>query len=352
MDTSVIRDADLLAQLKGLEGTPGYRSLVSALIHTQQKRDKAAAEAAAKQAAIDALPRDQRRRAIIREVIENDPPSIQDVRHIHSVLAICGLPHSKPKDDVREYEKVQGNMSIDVSAGFVRDPNGNKVHTSLPYGPKARLILMHLCSEAIKQKSPTIEIADTLTGFVRDMGFPDNGGPRGYLTAFKQQLNALAGCTIKISAWNGERVKSKTIVPLEDVELWLSDNPDQKSLWPSSVTFSQAMFDSLQKHALPVNAQAVRAFAGSSRKLDLYFWIGWRLYNIKDPLQISWAALAKQFGQGFSRPRDFKTQMVAEMAHLQEVFPKLPIKLDEQGLRLHPADPDVLALPAVRPAKK
>ncbi len=77
----------------------------------------------------------------------------------------------------------------------------------------------------------------------------------------------------------------------------------------------------------------MRAFAGSSRKLDLYFWIGWRLYNIKDPLQISWAALAKQFGQGFTRERAFRAQMAEEMAHLQEIFPKLPIKLDEQGLR-------------------
>lgn len=333
--TNLIRDPDLLAKLEDARGKPLFDMMVKSLIRMQEDRDRIAAAKAAKDATLAAMPRDTRRRAVIREVLENEPPTIQDVRHIHSVLAICGLPHTKPKESVREFEKVQGNMSIDVSAGFVRDPNGNKVYTSLPYGPKARLILMHLCSEAIRQKSATIEIADSLTGFVRDMGFPDNGGPRGYLTAFKQQLNALAGCTIKISAWNGQRVKSKTIVPLEDVDLWLSDNPSQKSLWPSSVTFSPAMFESLQKHALPVNAQAVRAFAGSSRKLDLYFWTGWRLYNINAPLQISWQALAKQFGQGFSRERDFKVQMAAEIAHLQEVFPKLPLKLDENGLRLH-----------------
>ena len=69
----------------------------------------------------------------------------------------------------------------------------------------------------------------------------------------------------------------KTFVPLEEVDLWLSNNPDQRSLWPSTVTFSQPMYQSLQRHALPVNAQAVKAFAGSARKLDLYYWLGWRI---------------------------------------------------------------------------
>lgn len=32
---------------------------------------------------------------------------------------------------------------------------------------------------------------------------------------------------------------------------------DQRSLWPSTVTFSPAMYDSLKKHALPLNTRVV-----------------------------------------------------------------------------------------------
>ena len=62
-----------------------------------------------------------------------------------------------------------------------------------------RIILMHLCSEAVRQKSATIDIADTFTGFVRDLGFPDSGGKKGPLTAFKEQLNALSACTMRMT---------------------------------------------------------------------------------------------------------------------------------------------------------
>ena len=353
IDESLIRDSDLRERLEDARAKRfAFDTMAKVLLSEQQKRDEAAAAALTRKAQLDAMPREQRRRVLTRDALKSAPPVLADIRHIHSVLAICGLPYERLPIDVRDYERKQGNMAIDVTAGFLRDPDGNKILQPLPFGPKARLILMHLCSEAIRQKSATIEIADSFTAFVRDMGFSDSGGKKGPLTAFKEQLNALAACTIRVSAWNGERSRTKTFVPLEEVDIWLSDNPAQRSLWPSTVTFSQAMFESLQRHALPVNAQVVKALAGSARKLDLYFWLGWRIFNIDAPLQLGWGSLSAQFGQGFARDRKFREKFAEEVRHIQEVFPKLPLKLDENGLRIEPADPAALALPTPRPASK
>jgi hypothetical protein len=353
-DENLIRDADLrdkLAEYRQSHGGSILGTLTRSLVNEQQSRDKAQAAAEARRAELAAMSREERRRSVVREVFESGAPTRADIRHIHSVLAICGLPHERLPIDVREYSKEQGRMALDVTAGFLRDPNGRKVKQTLPFGPKARLVLMHLCSEAMRQKSATVEIAETFTGFVRDMGFSTEGGKKGTLTAFKEQLNALAACTMKISAWDGESVKTRNITPIEEFELWLSDNPDQRSLWPSTVTFSDSMFESLQKHAIPVNAHGVKTFAGSSRKLDLYFFLGWRMKNLATPLHISWSALQPQFGSGFHRHRDFQRQFAEELAHILEVFPRLPAKLSDKGLTLQPADPDVLALPAPRPIK-
>jgi hypothetical protein len=264
-----IRDADLLAELEASRGKIGFEFKVHHLENRQRERDRLAA-----------MSRDARRRAIIQRELEDNKAAREDMRHIHSVLAICGLPYKRLPPDVREFERKQGNMALDVSAGFLRDTNGIKRPQPVPFGPKARLILMHLCSEAIRQKSATIDIAETFTGFVRDLGFPDSGGKKGPLTAFKEQLNALSACTMRMSVWTGERVRTRTITPIEEIDLWLAANPSQRSLWPSTVTFSPAMYESLKRHALPVNVKAVRAFAGSARKLDLYFWLGYRLHNI------------------------------------------------------------------------
>jgi hypothetical protein len=351
-DLSLIRDPDLREKAEKVERGLGYDSLIRIYIAEQQKRDKAAEAQKERESALAALPREKRRRAVIREVMESSPPTPVDVRHIHSVLALCGLPYDRQPLEMREFERIQGNMAIDITAGFLRDPNGNKILQPLPFGPKARLILMHLCSEAVRQKSAKIEIAESLTGFVRDMGFSDSGGKKGPMTAFKRQLNALAACTIRMSVWNGQSAKVKAFSPIEDIDLWLPASPGERMLWPSTVTFSPTMFESLQRHALPVNTRAVRAFAGSARKLDLYFWLGWRMYNINAPLRISWEALRKQFGTGFARERDFRSQLVEEIGHLKEVFPKLPLEVCEEGILLQPSDVSVLALPAHRLLQK
>nr|BAA89406.1 replication protein [Rhodopseudomonas palustris] len=298
------------------------------------------------------MPRERRRRSIIREVIENSPPSPADVRHLHSVLAVCGMPYDRQPLEVREFERKQGNMALDLSAGFLRDGEGKKILQPLPFGPKARLVMMHLCSEAIRQKTPTIEIAESFTAFVREMGFSDSGGRKGPLTAFKEQINALAACTMRVSVWDGVRAKTKTVNPFDEVEVWLPPHLDQRSLWPSTVTFNPVFFESLQQRALPLNANAVRAFAGSARKLDLYFWLGYRLHNIRHPVTMSWKALSEQFGQGFTRPRAFRAQLIEELTHIKEVLPKLPLKLTQYGISIEPADPAVLALPAIRVRKK
>lgn len=346
-DAHLIHDPDLLADLA--KGDSGIK--VSILVGIQQRRDKERAEAAERQAQLDALPREKRRRTLTREALQATPPTQEDMRHIHSVLAICGLPYDN-LGSMRRFERRQGNMSLVVNAGELMTPGGTWQAQPLPYGPKARLILMHLCSEAIRQKSATIEIADTFTAFVRELGFADSGGARGPLTAFKHQLNALAACNMSLATWTGATAKTKRFSPIDEFQVWLSDNPAQGSLWPSTLTFSPTMFESLQKHALPVNLRAVRTFQGSARKLDLYFWLGYRLHNLEKPLSIGWEALGQQFGEGFARERDFRRRLAEELKHIAEVFPKLPIKLTESGLILAPAGPEVLALPVPKPSKK
>ena len=205
--------------------------------------------------------------------------------------------------------------------------------------------MMHLCSEAVRQKSATIAIADNLTAFIREMGFPATGGKKGTLHAFKEQLNALAAARMTIAVWNGERAKQRYIQPFSEVDIWMPLNPEERMLWPTTLTFSLDFYESLKKHALPLNAKAVLAFAGSARKLDLYFWLGWRLNNLETTKTISWTALAEQFGTDYDRMDNFRRDFSFDLKAIQEVFPKLPTKLTEEGLVIAGAGPEVWALP-------
>lgn len=336
-----IRDADLIAKLEAARGTFGFEFTRQALIHEQEQRDRLAA-----------MPRDARRRAATRAQLENAADR-EDLRHVHSVLAICGLPYKRLPTEVRHFERRQGNMALDVAAGFLRDDTGQQITQPLPYGPKARLILMHLCSQAIYNKSPTIDLNETFTAFVRELGFNDSGGPRGALTAFKHQLNALAACSMSLSVWQpGVRVRTERITPIKSFDLWLSDNMHQRALWPSNLTFSLDFYESLKAHALPVNIRAVRAFAGSARTLDAYYWLSYRVTRLNKALLVPWDALAQQFGSDYARQRDFRKAFSEDLALISDVFPKVPVKLSEAGLHLSPAGPDVLSLPAPSATRK
>ena len=338
---SAIHDADLLAEFGVVRPRPGFNYIEMSLVARQKERDKLAA-----------LTTSQRRRAVTRTSFETQPASLDDLRHIHSVLAICGLPYKRLPIEVREFERRQGNMALDVSAGSLRNDRGVNIPQPLPFGPKARLVLMHLCSQAVYNRSPTIDLNETFTAFVRELGFNDSGGPRGALTAFKHQLNALAACTMKVSVWQpGVGVRTERITPIKSFELWLSDNMHQRALWPSSLTFSTDFYESLRAHALPLNIRAIRAFAGSARTLDAYYWLGYRMTRLKTQTEISWDALAEQFGEGYARQRDFKASFIRDIADIKELFPKLPVTTTERGLVLKPASLEALALPAPRTKK-
>lgn len=330
-----IRDADLLAELEAALDTAGFAFKKMELAQKQAARDK-----------LSGLSRDARRREVVRRNLAEAPNDTEDLRHIHSVLAMCGLPYSRQPLAVREYERKQGRMSLVVEAGKLRNPEtGNRIEQPLPFGPKARLLLMHLCSEAIRQKGPTIEIADSLTGFIRDMGFPVTGGAKGTLNAFKEQINALAACKLSVGMWDGRHAVEYQGMPFSRIDVWLPASPDQMMLWPSTLTFSMDFYTTLAKHALPIRAEAVRAFAGSARKLDMYFWFNYRLHRLKEPTTLSWNALADQFGGDYARHRDFKRGFADDLKDVLGVFPKLPVKLSDEGMEISPAGPDILSLP-------
>ncbi|KQT82714.1 replication protein RepA [Methylobacterium sp. Leaf466] len=348
-----IRDPDLLAEIEGARGGFLFATIVEHVLHRQLARD---AEAASRQALTGRrldMARDQRRRDAVREVIENEPTAPENLQHIHSVLALCGLPYRDP-GSAREFFRDYGRNSLSLLAGRLKNPaNGEMEPQGLPYGPKARLVLLHLCTEAVRQRSPTIAVADSLSGFMKEMGFAVTGGERGTIRQFKEQLNRLAACTMQIGLWDGgDTARTLNVPPFRQLALWLPQG-GEGHVWSKTVQFHQDFYDNLIQHALPVDIRAARAFSGSARKLDLLFWVGYRLRALQRPLRLTWTNLHGQFGADNASIRSFRQAFKADFAHLCEVFPKLPITLDDTGMLLKPADASTLLIPprSGRPAR-
>lgn len=332
LDISPIRDADLLRRID--EAAPLVRRTIERdCINIQAKRD-----------ALAAMPEGKRRRLTTAQLLEEGAQR-DDLRHIHSVLAICSLPYTRQDIAKREWERKQGQMKLLVQAGKLMSPSGEWVEQPLPFGSRARLLLLHTCSEAMRQKSPVIEIEDSLSGFMKAMGLKVTGGKNGSLNSFKQQINALAACTMSIGLFDGNKSSTVSSKPFSKIDVWFQKDPTQPMLWPSTLTFSPEFYQTLTKHALPVNMHAVRAFSASARKLDLLFWLGFRINGTDATRSISWQSLQEQFGDGYARMDNFQRDFVREMNEIKEVFPKLPVKFNDNGISISPGASEVLAIP-------
>jgi hypothetical protein len=337
-----VRDPDLRAKLEGAAPITLPR-LLKVMGAEQRRRDLKAAD----RAGMTAM---QRRRDDAREIV--DARDVAEDRHfIHSVLALCALPYRRPPDNVREFEREFGRSSLRVQAGAIFDPNTSKfVQQGLPYGPKPRLLMVHFCTMAMRNNSPEIEIEDSMSAFIRALGFEVRGGRRGTIDPFKEQLQRLAASRMQFGLWNPDSGRARTVntQPIESFDLWLPKHEDQRTLWSSSVRLDDKFFDTLKRHALPVDVRILRAFGQSARQMDIIMWLGYRLKSIDRPLTIGWGKLQEQFGSDVHELRKFRQSFKEDWSKITDVFQKLPGSLDEDGLTLQAAGPDVLLLPQKR----
>ena len=96
-----------------------------------------------------------------------NPDTPREILYQHSALCQTFLPYRDPGDDARTWERLNGTVHMKVLAGEAMHPvQGQFVPVGLPFGAKARLVLMHINQLALRAKSPEIEVENTLTRFV------------------------------------------------------------------------------------------------------------------------------------------------------------------------------------------
>ena len=269
----------------------------------------------------------------------------QRIAYQHSVLCQTCLPYRDPGASTRIWERRQGAVSLALEAGRVRDPRTQAfLEVGLPFGSRPRLILAHLNREALITGSPRIEVEGSLTAFVKRV-VPQNSSPRGVeIRRFKDQLTRFAAALVRmavdLSADRAVQVDTKII---DGFELWLGKDERQRVLWPAVVELSSRYFDTLTRHAVPLDERAIGALANSPMALDVYAWLAQRLCRIRNGAgqPVSWAALQEQFGFGYGRLRAFKQHFRGILTEVQAQYRDARFELEEPGLRLLQSPPPV-----------
>ncbi len=253
-------------------------------------------------------------------------------------FCVTSFPHRDLGDRNRRWFRKNGRFSLLVEPGAII-VNGEPVEYGVPFGARARLIMLHLQSRAIQTNSREVELGASMFDWMRRMGVT-NGGKT--YQQVQEQAFRISACRLTIG-WQGDTgaqgFRQENIT--SGMFLIPSRDPGQPRLWNDTVTLTESFFEALKKHPVPVNERAIRALSNQSAALDTYVWLCYRLWKLQKSARIHWAPLKEQFGPEYGRMSNFKMRFIESLQDAMAVYPDAKIDIDDAGIVLHPSRPAV-----------
>lgn len=251
----------------------------------------------------------------------------------HAGFAMAALPHRKVKETV--WKRQGGNIKLLIESGLDQDENP----VGIPYGSIARMILLYLQTQAVRTQRREIELGSSMNRWLEAMNI--KAGGRTYKSV-KEQAHKISRCRLTFFHTNeGSQVVSNGAFVRDAIFPLAEDNTAQGALWREVVRLDEAFYESLIHHPLPLREVAIRNLSHSSKAIDVYIWLAYRLHSLQKDQKITWAALKAQFGADYSQIRFFKRDFVAPLKLALSVYPEANVTVEDEGVILHPSLPPV-----------
>nr|WP_298689524.1 replication protein RepA [uncultured Dongia sp.] len=268
----------------------------------------------------------------------------QDLGIAYSGFAVVSLPHRRLPDDaiwVREGRSLKLIVEPGVS------PLTHK-RLGVPFGAKARMILLYLQTQAVKTGSQEIELGRSMNDWLDRMGI--SGGGKSYKIV-RDQMMRLSFSSMMFSGVNhtGERMdwKKEAFVSGGSFYAFAPTDNRQPSLWSESLRLSDSFYEALRDHPVPLLDAAIRALSDDSAGLDIYVWLAYRLRSLERATNVSWKALHAQFGGGYKHLYQFKPRFVDALKRAVAAYPEARLDITADGLILRPSQPPIAELKRV-----
>ncbi len=260
-----------------------------------------------------------------------------EIGFLYSGWAQAALPHKKLSDKAH-WQVQTDRVILIVQPGMRILPNGTAISIGVPYGSRARLILLYLQTEALKTKSREIKLGRSLHDWLRRLEIPIGGKS---MRDVRDQAERISRCRMSFQITQGSKqgLVNQSIL---DTAMFVDDGENkQGSLFIETATISEMFYDQLNRHPVPIEEAAVRQIANNSLALDVYCWLSYRLHVLSNPMPISWKALHLQFGRSVSRIDHFKTYFKNTLELALAVYPEAKVDMNGHGVTLYPSAPPV-----------
>ena len=270
------------------------------------------------------------------------PAGPEDTGYLARSLIMATLPHSNSKTN--QFTRINGNHTLTVTA---LSPG-----IGLPYGTYPRLILVWICTEVKRTRSPELVLGKSLVDFMDQLGLQATGGRWGTIPQLKKQMERLLKCSFFIDYREDKGTAFLTMNVAQHAALyWNPKDADEKCLFNSTLTLHPAFFAEIMAHPIPFDIRALNALKGSALALDIYPWLAYRIHRLnrhKDTTEIRWRQLANQFGSDYPDDaqglRNFKRHYLVQMKKVAILYPDLIWEVGDVGLVLRPSPTPIHSL--------
>jgi hypothetical protein len=218
-----------------------------------------------------------------------------------------------------------------------------------PYGTVPRLLLFWMTTEALRTKQRRLELGDSLTAFMQQLGLTrQNGSPgakRSDARRLHDQMQRLFRSVISFEYVG--KVKHAWLdmhVAPEGMLWWDALQPESTTRKVNWIQLDERFFQALTSAAVPVDMRILRSLKHSPLALDFYAWATYTAFQTQQTgraRSISWALLHAQFGAEYGTVKDFAKKAWAALQKVQVVYPALTVVRVRGGLKVLPCMPSV-----------
>lgn len=261
--------------------------------------------------------------------------------YTYSGLCLTALPHRKIPDD-QVWERTGHKVKLVVEPGRLQTGGKLKLY-GVPYGARARMILIYLITQAVRTNSREIALGRSMRAWLEAMGVTVGGETA---KSFREQSMRIAACSMKFfwETENGGAGFDKGGVVRRGLLFGDSfDTGEQPRLFDDTVVLDEVFYVAAREHPVPLLEAAVRHLRDRSMSLDIYVWLAYRLHVLDRPTPVTWAAVHAQFGGGFKEARFFKRPFLEALEAATAAYPDARVEVadDGSGLILHPSRPPI-----------
>ena len=182
-----------------------------------------------------------------------------DLGFMARTMALCSLPRTNPGNQ-HQYKRVNGPYKLYMQAG---------PENKLPYGNIPRLLLVWMCTEAVRTQSRELTLGDSVSEFMRKLGIYSTSG--GVYIRLRNQMKRLFNAHVQL-VYADEQGEARVSSSVADrSEFWWNERkPGERLEWESKIELGEKFFNEIIRHPVPLDMNTLTALKRCALGLDLY----------------------------------------------------------------------------------